>query len=111
MGVDFKTLVGYGYIVSDKQRDNLINLCSKYEDDFKPVDAYDEDTDWFFGEVFSTYETGEYGVLSSNIVPHGFNPEKVEEKMFTMLSLRKHLDDFANLLHANARLYIINTVS
>lgn len=111
MGVDFKALVGYGYIVSDKQRDDLIDLCSKYEDDFKPIDGYDENTDWFFGEVFSTYEPGEYDILSSNIVPHGFNPEEVEEKMFTMLSLRKLPNDFADLLHANARLYIINTVS
>ena len=111
MGVDYNTLIGYGYIVSDKQRDDLISLCSKYEDDFRPIDGYNEDTDWFFGEVFSTYEIGEYGVLSSDIIPSNFNPEEVEEKMFTMLSLRKHLEDFAYLLHANARLYIINTVS
>lgn len=111
MGVDFKTLVGYGYVISNKQRDDLINLYSEYEDDFRPIDAYDEDTEWFFGEVFSTYELGEYGVLSFNIVPPGFNPEEIEEKMFKMLSLRKHLNDFADLLHANARLYIINTVS
>lgn len=111
MGVDFRTLVGYGYVISNKQRDDLISLYSKYEDDFRPIDGYDEDTKWFFGEVFSTYELGEYGVLSSNIIPPGFNPEEVEEKMFEMLSLRKHLNDFADLLHANARLYIINTIS
>lgn len=60
MSIDISTCIAIGWVV-DKIEKNAMNAASafEYEDYFIPLNAYDENTEYIFGEIIQTLQEGE----------------------------------------------------
>lgn len=60
MSVNISTCIAIGWVV-DRIEKNAMNAASafEYEDYFIPLNAYDENTEYIFGEVIKTLQEGE----------------------------------------------------
>lgn len=74
MSVNYKTEIGYGYIISCEERAELIEAASSPEiadnisDALVCIDCYRDDSDYFLGvNIASVYE-GEYSYLNDVLI-------------------------------------------
>lgn len=56
MSVNFKAMIGVGYIVTKDKADEIYTEFPEFEDNLIPLDGWWDQTDYFFGEIF--YECG-----------------------------------------------------
>lgn len=74
MSVNYKTEIGYGYIVSCEQRAELIEAASNSDvadaisDALVCIDCYRDDSDYFLGVNISSIYEGEYNYLNDVLI-------------------------------------------
>lgn len=115
MSVDFSTCVGFGYMLTKDEYDQLREYAETHdtwdevEDEFYYVDAYTDESPRFLGEIFSTIEPGEYVTMDMVIYPSTFNPELFSRRYSEILTLCG-VDIFPESKWETPKLYVMHRV-
>lgn len=74
MSVNYKTEIGYGYVISCEERAELLDAASSPEiadiisDTLVCIDCYRDDSDYFLGVNISSIYEGEYNYLNDVLI-------------------------------------------
>lgn len=115
MSVDFSTRVGFGYMLTPDEHQQMIDYAEEHdmlgevEDEFMCLDSW-SGGNYFLGEVFSTVEPGEYVTMDVVIYPPDFNPELFARRMEEILTICG-VSILPETKWDNPKLYVMHIVS
>jgi hypothetical protein len=114
MSIDFKSVIGIGYIISNEEyktlRESAKDRFIEIEDEFHYIDTYRKTPLHFFGEILSTVEPGEFVSFSEIVSDSSFNVEAFSTKYLKIFEICG-IDFKPDSKWAIPKFYLINIIS